>query len=161
MALEGTDAGIFGSYTAGRASATHFFHNDELYVVGDTSWFNFQDNSAGFVVPSWDRIWQRTADPPWSVLGPNDSDYIESSGHEIVEYDNAYWILPGSKPAVIFWYGGADTIWKITTGTGPTLAITRDGSPGTGSPMYGITASFHPAFAIGVSRKHICLTALF
>ncbi len=138
MTLGGANVEIFGKYTAGRASAAHFIHDSELYVIGGTSWFNFQDTSAGFVVPGWDRVWRRSTAAAWNVLGPNDSAYIERKDHEIVAYDNAYWILPGCKPAAVQWYGGADTIWKISVGVGPSLSITRDGSPGTGSPMYGI-----------------------
>jgi hypothetical protein len=138
MDLGGSNALVYGKYSAGRASAAHFIHENELYVVGGTSWFNFQEHSAGFVVPDWDRFWKRSSTTGWSVLGPKDREYIERRDHEIVEYDGAYWILPGSKPAAIQWYQGADSIWKITLGDGPTMTISRDGSFGTGSPMYGI-----------------------
>ncbi len=138
MNLGDSDAALFGAYKAGRAAAASFIHNGELYVVGGTSWFNFQEYSQGFVVPGWDRIWNRSS-LGWSVTGPSDSQYIDRRGHKILEYGGYHWILPGSKPAAIQWYKGADSIWKIETNpSGGIINIIQDGSYGVGSPMYGI-----------------------
>jgi hypothetical protein len=136
MSLGGDNEAIFGRYSAGRASFAHFIDNNRLYVAGGTSLFSFQEYSAGFVVPDWDRFWKQT-DLGWEAEGPNDKEYIDRRGHQIVFYDDTFWLLPGSKPAAIQWYKGADSIWKISTETG--FTITRDGSHRAGSPMYGIS----------------------
>jgi len=136
MSLGGDNEAIFGRYSAGRASFAHFIDNNRLFIVGGTSLFSFQEYSAGFVVPDWDRFWKQT-DLGWEAGGPNDKEYIDRRGHQIVFYDDTYWLLPGSKPAAIQWYKGADSIWKIATETG--FTITRDGSQRAGSPMYGIS----------------------
>jgi hypothetical protein len=164
MTLGGDDALLFGKYRAGRAEAAHFVHGEELYVMGGTSWFTFQENSQGFVVPGWDRIWKRSSSG-WSAIGPNEAEYIERRGHSIVAYDGSYWILPGSKPAAVQWYKGADSIWKfaVDDADGGIAGIARDGSPGTGSPMYGIAEYSAEVFTpgIGVDAGKTAIYVLF
>lgn len=139
MSLSAADEALFGRYKAGRAAAAHFIHNGDLYVSGGTSWFNFQEHSQGFVVPGWDRIWSRSA-AGWSAAGPNNYEYIDRRGHKILEYEGNFWILPGSKPAAVQWYKGADSIWKIAMNpSGGIIDIYLDGSYRAGSPMYGIS----------------------
>jgi hypothetical protein len=138
MSLGNQDATLFGKYKAGRAEAAHFLHNGELYMAGGTSWFNFQEHSQGFVVPGWDRVWNRSS-AGWVVAGPSNYEYIDRRGHKILEYEGNFWILPGSKPAAVQWYKGADSIWKITMNpSGGIIDIALDGSYRAGSPMYGI-----------------------
>lgn len=146
MSLGDGSAEIYGRYRAGRASGAHFVDGGALYVVGGTSWFNFQDTGAGFVVPDWDRIWKRSGGT-WTVTGPRDSEFIERRGHSIVKYNDAFWILPGSKPGALQWYGGADSIWKLTMNEeGGIASASRDGDYRTGSPMYGIAEYTAEAF---------------
>jgi len=139
MTLGGNNTLLYGKYRAGRASFGQFLHDGELYIDGGTSWFDFADTGHDFVVPSWDEFWRRTASG-WTSLGWTDNEYSDRSGHKIVEYDGAFWILPGSKPAAIQWYKGADTIWKITMNDddGGIANVAPDGDPSKGTPMYGI-----------------------
>ena len=136
MTLGDDQGNLFGQYTAGRSDFASFIHDGDLYMLGGTSWFSFQEYSSGFVVPNWDRFWKLSSDG-WEAIGPYNQEYIDRRGHQIVEYNGAYWILPGSKPAAIQWYKGADSLWKITINE--TLEIQRDGSQRAGSPMYGIS----------------------
>lgn len=125
---------VFGKYTAGRASFGSFLKDNDVYLVGGTSWFPFQENGEDFVVPGFERVWKRSSGN-WSATSASDSEYTQRRGHEIVAYDGDYWIFPGSNPAAIQWYHGMDSIWKID---GTTLNYTRDGSYRAGNPMYGI-----------------------
>jgi len=127
-------ADIYGRYTAGRASFASFIHEDEIYIVGGTSWFTFQENGEGFVVPGWDQVW-KGAPGNWVSTGLYHKEYSERRNHEIVKYRGSYWMLPGSNPAAIQWYHDMDSIWKIG---GAPLVFERDGSFRTGSPMFGI-----------------------
>jgi hypothetical protein len=139
ITLGGADAELYGTYRAGRAAFAQFVHDGALYLSGGTSWFNFSDTGQDFVVPSWDRFWRRT-EAGWTASGPTNYQYSERRGHRIVDYEGEYWILPGCKPAAIQWYSGADTIWKIAVNDadGSIAAVTPDGDPSKGTPMYGI-----------------------
>ena len=92
------------------------------------------------MVPSWDKAWRRSA-TGWTAEGATNYQFSERRGHRIVNYDGACWILPGSKPAAIQWYKGADTIWKMTMDDvgGGIASIVPDGNPFNGTPMYGIS----------------------
>ena len=164
MTLGAADAEIYGKYRAGRASAASFVHDDDLFVLGGTSWFNFQETSQGFVVPGWDRFWKRSASG-WSATGPVNSEYIERRGHRIVEYEGSYWILPGSKPAAVQWYKGADSIWKMTVDSADAgiSEVSLDGSPGVGSPMYGISDYTAEVFTptVGVDAGKTAMYVVF
>ena len=135
MYVDSHYADVYGKYSAGRASFGSFIHNNEIYLVGGTSAFEFQENGEDFVVPSWEKVW-KGAIGKWDAITNGDSEYIERRSHEVVKYKDNYWILPGCNPAAIQWYHGKDSIWKVD---GTTLAFTRDGSYRTGTPMYGIS----------------------
>lgn len=132
--LDEDDAQIYGKYAGGRSAFAHFIEDGSLHISGGTSRFTFQETGQGFVIPNWDRVWFH-GESGWEYLPQFSSEYLERRDHEIVTYQGDHWILPGSKPAAIQWYKGADSIWRID---GATLMASRDGSYEVGSPMYGI-----------------------